>query len=50
MNFLFMRVLTHDKIEQINGCGRMECHGLPVLRHAYLQEVVLEKSPSDHET
>ena len=50
MNFLFMRVLTHDKIEQINGCGRMECHGFPVLRHAYLQEVVLEKSPSDHET
>ena len=19
----------HDKIELINGCGRLECHGLP---------------------
>ena len=28
---LFMRVLTHDKTKQTNGCERSEwCHGLPV--------------------
>ena len=29
--FLFIRVLTHDRIEWINGCERSECHGLPVV-------------------
>ena len=29
--FLFMRVLTYDKIEKINGCEHLECRGLPVL-------------------
>ena len=29
--FLFMQVLTHDKIEQTNSCEHSECHGLPVL-------------------
>ena len=49
--FLFMRVLTHDKIEWINGCERLECHGFPVvLCQAYLQEVVFENSSSDHGT
>ena len=47
---LFMWFLTHDKIDWINGCERLECHGLPVLRQACLQEVVVENSPSDHET
>ena len=48
---LFMWVLTHDKMEWINGCERSECHGLPmVLCLAYLQEMVLKSSPSDHET
>ena len=28
---LFMRVLTHDKIEYTNGCESLEWHGLPVL-------------------
>ena len=48
--FLFVRVFTHDNIKQINGCERSECHGLPVLCWAYLQEVVLGNSPSDHKT
>ena len=26
---LFMRVLTHDKLENINGCKRLDCHSLP---------------------
>ena len=38
------------KIEETNGCERLGCHGLPVLCEAYLQEVVFENSPSDHET
>jgi hypothetical protein len=46
----FMQVLTRDKIGQINGCERSECHGLLVLGQAYLQEVVFENNPSDHET
>jgi hypothetical protein len=29
--FLFMRVLTHDNIEYINGGECSECHGLPIL-------------------
>ena len=29
---------------------RLECHGLPVLCWAYLQEMISENSPSDHET
>ena len=45
-----MLVLTHDKMEQINGCECSECHGLPVLCWAYLQEVVLENNASGHET
>ena len=28
---LFTRVLTHDKMEYINICERLECHGLPIL-------------------
>ena len=48
--FIFMQILTHDKIELTNGSERSECHGLPVLCQAYLQEVVFEKTPSDHET
>ena len=27
--FLFMQVLTDDKIEYMSGCERLECHGLP---------------------
>jgi hypothetical protein len=34
----------------INGCERSLSHGLPVLRQAYLQEVIFENNPSDHET
>ena len=37
-----MRVLTHDKLESINGCERLECLGLPVFVLGYLQEVVLK--------
>ena len=48
--FLFMRVLNHVKIEYINACERSECHGLPVLCQAFLQELVLKNNPSDHET
>jgi hypothetical protein len=29
--FLLMRVLTHDKIEQINSCKHSKCHGLPMV-------------------
>ena len=48
--FLFMRILTHDKeVDWINSCEYSECHGLPVLREPYLQEVVFENNPSDHE-
>ena len=48
--FLFMGVVTHGIIEWFNGCERSECYGLPVdLCQAYLQEVVCENSPSDHE-
>jgi hypothetical protein len=50
IEFLFMRVLTHDKIEQTNSCERSKYHGFPVLCEAYLQEMVVEISPSDHET
>ena len=45
-----MQVLIYVKIEQINGCECSECHGLLDLCRAYLQEVVFENSPSDHET
>ena len=49
--FLFTRVLTHDKLEQTNSCERSECHGLPmVLRQAYLQEAISKNNPSNHET
>jgi len=49
--FLFIMILTHDKIEQINSCEHPEFHGLPVLCWPYLREVdVFEKCPSDHET
>jgi hypothetical protein len=48
--FLFMQVLTHDRIEPTNGCECSECHGLLVLCLAYLQEVVFENNPNDHET
>ena len=38
-----MRVLTHDTIEQINGCERLKCHGLPVvLCEAYLKRWFLK--------
>ena len=47
--FLFMQVLTHDKIEWMNSCEHLECHGLPILCQVYLQEVVFN-SPSDNET
>jgi hypothetical protein len=50
MNFYSCGVLTHDEIESINGCEILECHGLMVLCEVYLQEVVFENSPSDHET
>ena len=50
MNFYSCGVLTDDKIEWINGCERMECHGLPILCQAYLQVVVFENNPNDHET
>ena len=45
-----MRVRTHDTLEYIGGCEHSECHGLLVLCQAYLQEVVNENNPSDHET
>ena len=45
-----MQVLTHDKIDQINGCERLEYHDLQVLCKANLQEVIFENSPSDYET
>jgi hypothetical protein len=33
------------------GCERSKCHGLlVVLCQAYLQEVIFEYNPSDHET
>ena len=38
-----MRVLTHDKIEYTNGSEQSECHGLPLLCWAYLQEMDFEK-------
>ena len=50
IKIIFMRVLAHDRIEQMNGCEHSECHGLPVLCKAYLQKVVFENKPSDHET
>jgi hypothetical protein len=43
--FLFMQVLTLDKIKWINDSEHSECHGLPVLCWAYLQKVVFENSP-----
>jgi hypothetical protein len=46
---LFMRVLVHDKIKWINGCECLNCHGLRVLCEVYLQKVVFENNPSDHE-
>ena len=48
--FLSMRILTHDQITYINGSEHLECHGLLILCWTYLQEVVFECSPSDHET
>ena len=45
-----MRVLAHNKIKRINGCERSKHHDLPILCYAYLQEVVIENNPSDHET
>ena len=46
-----MPVLTHDKLEETNGCERSECHSLPpVLCSAYLQEMSFKNNPSDHET
>jgi hypothetical protein len=48
--FLFMRALMHDKMEETNGCECSECHGVSVLCYAYLHEVVIENSPSDRET
>ena len=47
---LFMWVLTHDTIEYINGCECSESHSLLVWCQAYLQEAVIENSPSDRET
>ena len=41
--FLFTRVFTHDKIEEINGCEHSKCHALPVLCLAYLHEVAFGK-------
>ena len=29
--FIFMQVLTYDKIESTNASERLECHDLPVL-------------------
>ena len=48
--FLYMQVLTHDGIKETNNNERSECRGLPVLYQTYLQKVVFENSPSDHET
>ena len=44
--------LTHFKNRiKPTDVRRSECHGLPVVFcSTYLQEVVVEKSPSDHET
>ena len=50
MIFLLTRIVTHDKVEETNGCERSECHGLPILCQTYLQHVVFENSPSDLET
>jgi hypothetical protein len=43
MNFYLCGFLTHDRIEETNGCERSEYHGLSVLCQAYLQEVVFGK-------
>ena len=44
-----MQVLTHDEIEYINSCKRLEWCDLPVLCYSYLQEVIFKNNPSDHE-
>ena len=44
---LFVQVLTHDEMEEINGCERLKCHGLPVVLYP---RGGLWKYPSDHET
>ena len=41
--FLFMQVLNMMEWNKNNGRECLECHGLPVLSSAYLQEVVFEK-------
>ena len=38
------------KIEYIDWCECLECHGIPVLCWAYLQQVGFWNSPSDHTT
>ena len=43
-------VFIHDEIKWIYGCEISKCHNLMVLCQAYLQKVVFENSPSDHET
>ena len=48
--FLFMRVLTHDKIKQNINCENRSAMVLLVLRQAYLHKMVLGNNPSDHET
>jgi hypothetical protein len=45
--FLFMRVLTHDRIEWTKGCECSECYGLVVLCWVYLLKLSFKKSPSD---
>ena len=42
-------MVYRDKLGYTNGCERLECHGLAVLCSSYLQEVVFENIPSDHE-
>ena len=49
--FLFMQVLTHDKIESINGCECLECHDLPVFCVRPTSNMWFSgNSPSDHAT
>ena len=49
--WIFNHAGLHTWYNRINQwCEHLECHDLQVLCWAYLQEVVFEHSPSDHET
>ena len=50
MNFYSCGSSPHDKYNKLTVVSISESHGLPVLCWDYLQEVVFENNPSDHET